>query len=63
MNKQEQIKYIEKEYNLESGMHSKRLVRQNFFSKIETELQAYFLGFFASYGSIDENRKTFRIHL
>ena len=63
MNKQEQIKYIEKEYNLESGMHSKRLIRQNFFSKIETELQAYLLGFFASDGSIDEKRKTFRIHL
>lgn len=33
MNKQEQIKYIEKECALKSGIHSKRLVRQNFFQK------------------------------
>lgn len=63
MNKQEQIKYIEEHYPFSYGIHSNRRIRQNFFSKIETELQAYILGLYASDGSIDEKRKTFRIHM
>lgn len=63
MNKEEQIKYIEEHFPFSSGMHSKRRVRQDFFSSIDTELQAYLLGFYAADGNINEKRKTFRIHL
>lgn len=63
MNKTEQIEFIEKNYKFSSGIHSNRRVRQNFFEKIETEMQAYLLGFYAADGNINEKRKTFRIHL
>lgn len=63
MNKQEQLKYIEDNYPLEIHHISNRRIRHTFFSKIETELQAYLLGFYAADGSIDEKRKTLRIHL
>ena len=63
MNKLEQIKLIEDKYPLELHHVSKRKIRHSFFSNIETELQAYLLGFFAADGSINEKRKTFRIHL
>lgn len=63
MNKEEQIKYIEENFPFSSGIHSKRRVRQDFFSSIDTELQAYLLGFYASDGNINEKRKTLRIHL
>ena len=63
MNKIEQIEFIEKNYEFSSGIHSKRKVRQNFFEKIETEIQAYLLGFYAADGNINEKRKTLRIHL
>lgn len=63
MNKQEQLKYIEENFPFSSGIHSKRRVRQDFFSSIDTELQAYLLGFYASDGNINEKRKTFRVHL
>lgn len=63
MNKLEQIKLIEDNYPLEINHIAKREVRHSFFSKIETELQAYLLGFFAADGSINEKRKTLRIHL
>lgn len=63
MNKKEQLQYIEEHFPFMSGVHSKRKIRQNFFSKIETELQAYLLGLYASDGNINEKRKTFRIHV
>lgn len=63
MNKEEQIKYIEENFPFSSGIHSNRRVRQTFFSSIDTELQAYLLGLYASDGNINEKRKTFRIHL
>ena len=63
MNKLEQIKLIEDIYPLEINHIAKREVRHSFFSEIKTELQAYLLGFFAADGSINEKRKTFRIHL
>lgn len=63
MNKIEQIEFIEKNYSFSSGMHSNKRVRQNFFENIETEVQAYLLGFYAADGNINEKRKTFRIHL
>ena len=63
MNKLEQLKLIEDNYPLELHHISTREIRHSFFSKIETELQAYLLGFYAADGSINEKRKTFRIHL
>lgn len=63
MNKKEQIKFIEDNYPLTTNHISNRRIRHDIFSKIETELQAYLLGFYAADGSIDEKRKTFRIHL
>lgn len=63
MNKQEQIKFIEDNYPLTTNHISNRRIRHSIFSKIETELQAYLLGFYAADGNINEKRKTFRIHL
>ena len=63
MDKQEQIKFIEDNYPLYTNHISNRRIRHDFFSKIETELQAYLLGFYAADGNINEKRKTFRIHL
>lgn len=63
MNKIEQIKYIEDNYPLYTNHISNRRIRHDFFEKIETELQAYLLGFYAADGNINEKRKTFRIHL
>ena len=63
MNKQEQIKFIEDNYPLTINHISNRRIRHNIFCKIETELQAYLLGFYAADGNINEKRKTFRIHL
>ena len=63
MNKQEQIKFIEDSYPLTTNHISNRRIRHDIFSKIETELQAYLLGFYAADGNINEKRKTFRIHL
>lgn len=63
MNKSEQIKFIEDNYPLYTNHTSNRRIRHDFFSSINIELQAYLLGFYAADGSIDEKRKTLRIHL
>ena len=63
MNKEEQLKFIEENYPLYTNHTSNRRIRHDFFKNIRTELQAYFLGFYTADGSIDEQRKTFRIHL
>lgn len=63
MNKQEQIKFIEDNYPSYTNHHSNRRLRHDFFKNIQTELQAYLLGFYAADGNINEKRKTFRIHL
>ena len=63
MNKEEQIKFIEDNYPATTHHISKRRVKHSFFSNIETELQAYLLGFYTADGSIDEKRKTLRIEL
>ena len=63
MNKNEQIKFIEDNYPLSTHHVSNRRIRHGFFKNIRTELQAYLLGFYAADGSINEKRKTFRIHL
>lgn len=63
MTKQEQIKFIEDNYPAFTNHVSKRRTRHNFFVNIQTEIQAYLLGFYASNGSIDEKRKTLRVCL
>lgn len=63
MNKEQQIKFIEDNYPLYTNHISNRRIRHNFFDSIQTELQAYLLGFYAADGSINEKRKTLRIHL
>ena len=63
MNKLEQIKYIEETYPLYTNHTSNRRIRHDFFKNITTEIQAYLLGFYTADGSVDEKRKTFRIHL
>lgn len=63
MTKKEQIQFIEDHYPLYTNHISNRRIRHTFFTNIQTELQAYLLGFYAADGSIDEKRKTLRIHL
>lgn len=63
MNKKEQIYYIENNFPLYKMNGSNRMIRHDFFKNINTELQSYLLGFYVADGSIDEKRKTFRIHL
>lgn len=63
MNRQEQLKFIEDNYPLFTNHVSNRRIRHTFFKSIETELQAYLLGFYAADGSMNEKRKTLRIHL
>ena len=62
MNKEEQINYIKNKFILYKTNGSNRLIRHDFFKNIKTELQSYLLGFYVADGSIDEKRKTFRIH-
>jgi intein/homing endonuclease len=59
----EQIEIIEKEYPLYKNGNSKREIRHDFFKNIQTEIQAYLLGFHAADGSLDEKRKMFRLKL
>lgn len=59
----EQEEYINDNFKLELHHTSKRRTRHTIFSRIDTELQAYILGFFAADGSIDEKRKTFRVKI
>jgi hypothetical protein len=40
---------------------SKRKIRHNFFSNIQTEIQAYLLGFHAADGSVNLERNTLRV--
>ena len=40
---------------------SKRKIRHNFFSNIQTEIQAYLLGFHAADGSVNLKRNTLRV--
>lgn len=63
MNKIEQIKFINNNFKLYKTSNSKRSIRHDFFSRIDIELQAYLLGFYASDGNINMKRKIFRIHV
>jgi hypothetical protein len=58
-----ELEYIENNYPLFTNGTSKRKIRHNFFSTIETELQAYLLGFIMSDGSINKKRHTLTIHI
>lgn len=58
-----ELEYIKNNYPLFKNGTSKREIRHNFFSKIETELQAYLLGFIYSDGSINNERHTLSIHI
>ena len=42
---------------------SKRKIRHNFFKSIETEIQAYLLGFIMADGSVNEKRHTLTINI
>lgn len=48
MTKKEQLKFIEDNYPLYNNHISNRRIRHAFFDTIETELQAYLLGFYAA---------------
>lgn len=63
MTKEKQLKFIEDNYPMYTNHISTRRIRHRFFSNIETEVQAYLLGFYAADGNINEKRKTLRIHL
>lgn len=63
MNKENQLKFINENYELYCTHSSKRKIRHDIFSNIETELQAYLLGIYASDGSADMKRKTIRLQL
>lgn len=59
----DEITFINENYPLYKNGTSNREIRHNFFSKIETELQAYLLGFIYSDGSINIQRHTLSIHI
>lgn len=63
MNKKEQMKFIENKYPAFTTNRAVRRVRHNFFEIIETEIQAYLLGFYVADGNINEKRKTLRVEL
>ena len=59
-----QIEILNNICPLEKGYkNTKRLVRQRFFENIETEIQAYLLGFYVADGSLNDKRNTLRIHI
>ena len=62
MNIEEQIEILNTICPLErASVYSKRDVRQNFFKDIQTEIQAYLLGFYVADGSLNRKRNTIRI--
>lgn len=63
MNKEKQLAILEEKYPLTCTYNSNRRTRHTFFTNIETEIQAYLLGFYASDGNINQERGTLRINL
>ena len=63
MIREEQLKFIEDNIPLETHFHSSRKMRHTFFKNIQTEVQAYMLGFYAADGGLNEKRKTLRNNL
>ena len=61
MNKNKQLELINKECPAYAGKTTKRELRHEFFKNINTELQAYLLGFHAADGSINLERHTLRV--
>lgn len=62
MTKDQQFQILDKICPLEKGYKtSKRQLRLKFFQDIQTEIQAYLLGFHAADGSVDEKRHTLRV--
>ena len=61
MEKLEQIKIIEQLCPMYKNGSSKRCLRHEFFGDIQTEIQAYLLGFHAADGSINDERNTLRV--
>lgn len=59
----DEITFINENYPLYKNGTSNREIRHDFFSKIETELQAYLLGFIYADGSINIQRHTLSIHI
>lgn len=63
MNKNKQLEIINQNCPLYMNGSSKRALRHSFFRDIQTELQAYLLGFHAADGSINLERYTLRVKL
>lgn len=63
MNKKEQLNKIETLAPLTNNRKGYRAVRHLIFNNIQTELQAYLLGFHAADGSVEEDRAKFKITL
>lgn len=62
MNKEKQLKILDEICPLDKGYRSSvRLVRKKFFDDIQTELQAYLLGFYTADGSFNAKRNTLTI--
>lgn len=59
----DELTYINENYPLFKNGTSNREIRHKFFSKIETELQAYLLGFIYADGCINIQRHTLSIHI
>lgn len=63
MNIKQQKIFLEENVLFFKTKNSKRLIRHNFFNNINTEIQAYLLGFYAADGNVNLKRKTLRIHI
>lgn len=60
---QEQIQILEDICPASKHHTSTRMIRHSFFKDIQTEIQAYLLGFFIADGNIEPRRKCFRVQL
>ena len=63
MNKIQQLQFIQDNYPAYTNHISSRKLRHNFFKNIQIEIQAYLLGFYVADGSVDQKRKTLRVHI
>ena len=63
MNKIQQLQFIQDNYPAYTNHISSRKLRHNFFKDIQIEIQAYLLGFYVADGSVDQKRKTLRVHI
>ena len=63
MTRIEEIKFLKTNCPLYKNGTSNRLIRHDFFKDIQTEIQAYLLGFIMSDGCINDERHTLSIHI